>query len=144
MQEVIATHTVANPGKPLPKFPELLQNLRTAIEEKYADDEELKQLVLDSIPTNQRPIRDWFKKEGWDEAVWSKIRDSGLFTKERRSAMIHALYMRGLERDTVAAKIYLQMSGDFVEKSEVTNKDSTMDKFREINTVLHKKKTAEE
>ena len=143
MQEVIATHTIANPGKPLPKFPELMQNLRTAIEEKYSEDPELKQLILDSIPNHQRPIKDWFKKEGWEEAVWNKIRDSGLFSKERRSAMIHALYMRGLEKDTVAAKIYLQMSGDFVEKSEVTNKDSTMDKFREINTVLHKKKTAE-
>lgn len=140
MQEVVATHIVSNPGQPLPKTPALVEALKIAIEEKYKDDEDLKQLLLSSIPAQNQRIRDWQKKEGWNEAVWAKIRDNGLFSKERRAAMIQALYERGLQRDTVAAKIYLQMSGDFVEKSEVTSKDSTIDKFREINSILHNKK----
>jgi hypothetical protein len=143
LQEVVAKHIIENPGSAIPKTPTLVADLKLAVEERYKEDEEMKTLLLDSIPAQLEPVRVWMKKEGWEEAVWSKIRDSGLFSKERRAAMINALYHRGMERDTVAAKIYLQMSGDFVEKSEVTSKDSTMDKFREINSILHKKRTSE-
>lgn len=139
LQEVMAKYVILNPKGPMPKFTSLYEELKEAIKEKYAEDKELCDFLLESVP-GYVSCREWPKKDGWDEAVWSIIKNTGMFSNERRAAMIDALYKRGIEKDTVAAKIYLQMSGDFVEKSEVTSKDNTVDKFREINQVLHKKK----
>lgn len=142
LQEVIATYISADPNKPLPSTPVLIEQLKLAIKENYPDNLEMQEFLIDTIPSVPS-VNNWIKKEGWNEAVWNKLRDTGLFTRERRAAMINALYQRGVEKDTVAAKIWLQMSGDFVEKSEVTNKDNTIDKFREINNILHNSKKKE-
>jgi hypothetical protein len=139
LQEVMAKYVILNPNGPMPKFTSLYEELKEAIKEKYEEDPELRDFLLESVP-GYVSCREWPKKEGWQDAVWAIIKDTGMFTKERRAAMIDALYRRGVEKDTVAAKIWLQMSGDFVEKSEVTSKDNTLDKYREINQVLHKKK----
>lgn len=139
LQDVMARHVIGNPNGPMPKFTTLCEELREALKEKYEDDPELRDFLLESLPS-YISMREWPKKEGWQDAVWAKIRDTGMFTKERRAAMIDSLYKRGMEKDTVAAKIWLTMSGDFVEKSQIDNKDNTVDKFREINQILHKKK----
>lgn len=128
LQEIIASHKVANPDK-LPKTPQLKVELEKEIAARYDDEPETRDLLLEAIPA-ERSIREWFKKPGWDEAVWDTIRKSGLFTAERRAELINALWERGVNRDTQAAKIWLVLSGDYVEKQEINN--NTVDTYREI------------
>jgi hypothetical protein len=118
----------------------MFDQLKKEIESRYEDDPSLKQLLLDSIP-NMRSVREWVKKDGWDEAVWGYVRAEGLFTASKRAQMIEALRDRGLDRSDVAAKIWLTLSGDYSEKMEVDNK--SVDMYREINNVLHGKKKQE-
>jgi hypothetical protein len=139
LQEVMAGHTVVNPNS-LPPLTQMVDQLKKEIESRYEDDPSLKQLLLDSIP-NMRSVREWVKKDGWDEAVWGYVRAEGLFTASKRAQMIEALRDRGLDRSDVAAKIWLTLSGDYSEKMEVDNK--SVDMYREINNVLHGKKKQE-
>jgi hypothetical protein len=133
LQEIIATHKIANPDK-VPRVPALVEDLKREIEGRYKDELELKEILLESIPSN-RAVGEWLKKKGWNEAVWDKLRDSNLFSQEKRALMINAVFQRGMDRDTQAAKIWLTLSGDYSEKVEV--KDQVVDKYREINKILH-------
>lgn len=137
LQEVMANRTVANPDK-LPPLTEMVLELKEKIEKQYSEDLEIKQLLLDSIPSMES-VRGWVKKDGWDTAVWSKVRVDGLFTPQKRAQVIESLRDRAMDKSDVAAKIWLTLSGDYSEKMEVDNKSA--DIYREINTVLHKKKT---
>jgi len=135
LQEIIASHTIANP-EVLPRVPQLIRELELEIKKRYKLEEELQKLLLESIP-KVASIRAWMKKDGWGEAIWKKIQETGLFTHENRMEMINALHKRGVERDTSAAKIWLTLSGDYTDKVDFT--DGTLEKFREINKVLHGK-----
>src|SRR5690606_20093187 len=86
LQEIMAGHTVANPNK-LPPITQMTEELKKEIEARYADDEETKKILLDSIP-EVRQIRFWVKKDGWDEAVWEKIRGDNLFSASKRAQVI--------------------------------------------------------
>jgi len=138
LQEIVASHTIINPDA-LPPASQLKTELENEVNKRYADDEELRDLLLSSIPSD-RSIREWLKKDGWNEAVWDIIRQDGLFTKEKRAQMIESLRMRGMEKSDVAAKIWLTLSGDYSEKMDISNNDKTQDVYREINKILHKKK----
>jgi hypothetical protein len=140
LQEVMAGHTVVNPNK-LPPLTQMVEELKKEIEAKYSDEPGLKQLLLDSIP-HMRSVREWVKKDGWDEAVWGYVRADGLFTAQKRAQVIEALRDRALDKSDVAAKIWLTLSGDYSEKMEVDNK--SVDMYREINNVLHGKKKQQE
>ena len=142
MQEIVATHTIANPDAKLPAIVKLIEELKTEINIRYQGEEELKKLLLESVPS-QNAVRAWFAKEGWKDAVWSKLRVSGLFTESKRAEMIEALRHRGLQKDTTAAKIWLTLSGDYQEKMDI-NSDKTVETFREINKILLSKKNASE
>jgi hypothetical protein len=137
-QDIIANHTVKDPNSRA-EIAEVRRQLITEVEYRYQNEPELKQVLLDGIPSADSMMA-WTKKEGWEQAVWKKIHETGLFSKERRAAMINALFTRGLEKDTTAAKIWLTLSGDYIEKSQVDNKDATVERFREINSILHKSK----
>jgi hypothetical protein len=139
LQEVMAGHTVSNPDK-LPPLTQMVDELKKEIEVRYVDDEELKQALLDSIPA-MRSVREWVKKDGWDEAVWGHVRGEGLFTASKRSQVIESLRVRALDKSDVAAKIWLTLSGDYSEKMEVDNK--SIDTYREINGIIHGKKKQE-
>lgn len=139
LQEIIAGHTVANPDK-TPPVTQMVEELKREIEVRYSDDEELKKLLLESIP-EVRSVRLWLKKDGWDEAVWGRIRGEKLFSSDKRAQVIEALRTRAIDRSDVAAKIWLTLSGDYSEKMEVDNK--TVDTFREINSILHRKSREE-
>lgn len=139
LQEVMAGHTVKDPNR-LPPLTQMVDELKAEVETRYKDEPELKQLILDSIP-QMRSVREWVKKDGWDEAVWGYVRADGLFTAQKRAQVIEALRDRALDRSDVAAKIWLTLSGDYSEKMEVDNK--SVDMYREINNVLHGKKKPE-
>lgn len=140
MQEVVASYTVANPDK-LPPVKTLVEALKGLIEERYATNIELKDLLVESVPAVDSfySKESWFKKKNWDEAVWGKIRGSGLFTKEKRAQMINALYHRGMDKSDIAAKLWLTLSGDYSEKMDI-NTDKSIDMYREIQNVLLNKK----
>lgn len=135
MQEICAGYIVANPNKTTP-VTTLVEDLKKEIETRYANEEEKKKLILDSIPSVQS-VRAWLKKDGWDEAVWKKVRGNSLFSPEKRALVIEALRDRAMDKSDLAAKIWLTLSGDYSDKMEVDNKSA--DVFREINSILHRK-----
>lgn len=138
LQEIMATHVIANP-EVQPKVPQLITELQEEIKKRYDGDEETKDILLNGIP-HARSIREWIKRSEWEEAVWKKISGTGLFTHEKRSAMIQALYTRGLQKNDQAAKMWLTMSGDYSDKLDINDKESALDKFRAINKQIHSKK----
>jgi len=140
LQEVMAGHTVSNPEK-LPPLTEMVEQLKHEIEKRYSDDSNVKDVLLKSIPT-MRSVREWVKKDGWDEAVWGYVRADGLFSATNRAKVIKALQERAVEKSDAAAKIWLTLSGDYSEKMEVDNK--SVDMYREINSILHGNKKKNE
>lgn len=136
LQEIMAGHTIADPDK-LPALTVMVEELKKEINVRYSDDEELKKVLLDSIPA-MRSVREWVKKDGWDDAIWGYVRGEGLFTASKRAQVIESLRTRALDRSDTAAKLWLQLSGDFVENAPQDSK--SVDIYREINNILHKKK----
>jgi hypothetical protein len=136
LQEIMAGHTIADPDK-LPALTVMVEELKKEINVRYADDDELRQVLLDSIPA-MRSVREWVKKDGWEDAIWGYVRGDGLFTASKRAQVIESLRTRALDKSDTAAKIWLTLSGDYSEKMEVDNK--SVDIYREINNILHKKK----
>jgi len=132
MQEIMASYIVVD-AKTMPDTTKLAEKLKEEVERRFEDEPNKRQTLLDGIP-NVRSIRQWLKKEGWDEAVWSKIRTDQLFSSEKRAEVIESLRLRALNRSDVAAKLWLTMSGDYSEKMEVN--DKTIDTFREINSII--------
>lgn len=137
MQEVIAGYTVIDPNN-IPKTPKLVEDLKNEIISRYEHDQETKELLLTSIPSDLANVRKWFKQEGWETAVWSKIRMEGLFTSSKRAEVIESLRQRAINKSDIAAKIWLTLSGDYQEKETVN--DKSVDLYREINKILHSKK----
>lgn len=135
LQEVIAGYTVADPNN-IPKTPKLVEDLKEEIKRRYEHDHNLRDTLLLSIPSDLRYVREWMKKEGWEIAIWSKVRMEGLFTSSKRAEVIESLRQRAIDRSDVAAKIWLTLSGDYSEKDTATD-SKTVDTYREINKILH-------
>lgn len=132
MQEIVAGHIVSDVNyKPI--VIDLRKELISEIELRFEDDLELKKMLLDAVPTT-RSVREWFKKDGWEDAVWTRLRADRLFSYDKRAEVIESLRRRALERSDYAAKIWLTLSGDYSDKMEVN--DATTDTYREINKVL--------
>ena len=140
LQEIHSAYIVADPNK-RPSLNKMSEELKKEIEIRYDEDPELKKLLIDSIPSIAS-IGKWLKKEGWEDAVWKKIRSDNLFSPEKRAQVIESLRARALDKSDSAAKIWLTLSGDYSEKMEVN--DKSLDSYREINSILHKKKQKEE
>lgn len=141
LQEIMATHLIEDPDS-TPKVTKLVKELEEEINRRYKYDEEVRKILIDSIPTIPS-IRAWVNKDKWKEAVWDKIKNTGLFTEYKRAELINALHSRAVERDTQAAKIWLTISGDYSDKVDLKT-DGTLEKFREINAILHSKNKNEE
>lgn len=126
------------------------------IQQKKLSAEKMRELTLQEIKvrySNQPDIQEeltyltpsiavfnrWRKLKNWEIAVWSNIKDTGLFTNDKKAKVIERIFDKIMEKgDVQAAKIWLTLSGDYVEKSENKN-EAAMDLFREINNQLHKK-----
>jgi len=139
LQDIQAAHIVRDPNAS-PPVTQLVKELKEEIEHRYDDDEELKKLLLEAVPS-ARSVRQWLKRDGWEEAVWQRIRADKLFSPAKRSEVIQALHYRAKTKSDMAAKIYLTLSGDYVEKAEIN--DKTVDQFREISKVFYRKKSEE-
>ena len=137
LQDIMAVHVVNNPNSKQPSVRQLRNEVVTEIKVRHDSDHELRDLLLDGLPT-EVSMGKWIKKTKWKEAVWDRVRSDGLFTGERRAIMINALFERGTSKSDNAAKIWLTLSGDYSDKLDVST-DKTLDKYREINEILHKK-----
>lgn len=135
LQEVVAGYTVADPNN-IPKTPKLVEDLKQEITRRYDYDHSLRDTLLYSIPNDHRYIREWMKKDGWETAIWAKVRMDGLFNSSKRAEVIESLRKRAIDRSDVAAKIWLTLSGDYSEKSDTAD-TKTVDTYREINKILH-------
>lgn len=136
-QEIIATYICQDKARPT--IEKLQQHLKEEVALRYKDDERVRDILLEGIPTVYA-ISLWLKKAGWDDAVWSHIKQEGLFTSHRRASLINALYERGKDKSDTAAKLWLTMSGDYSEKVDM-HSDNTIDQFREIQQAIFKKKS---
>jgi len=142
MQEVFSAHAVKDPNKKVVANEQKIIEYRDLVLDKYGEDPEIRDMLLTCTPSLDT-IKKWMKKPGWDDAVWNQIRTSGLFTKERRSAMINAVFNKGIKGDTNAAKLWLTLSGDLIENQSTGKNEAILDKFRDINKILHSRKTEE-
>jgi hypothetical protein len=138
LQEIHASCIISDPDGKLPSYKEQRKQLIELIKDNYKDDDEIRELLIESVPSHVS-VGAWSKKKGWEEAVWSKIRAEGLFTKEKRVAMLEALYQQGVKGSYAAAKIWLTISGDYSDKMDV-NTNNASEIFREINQTLRKEK----
>lgn len=117
----------------------LADEMESYAKRKYEEYEGLPEKIIAAIPSIQR-IQKWRKKKNWQKAIWDKCSSSEIFSNENRSRVLHKLLEKIEEKgDVQAIKIFLTMSGDYVEKSEVKG-DRVQDIFREINEQLHRKK----
>lgn len=140
LQEIQAGYLVANPDVK-PPVTKLVEDLKKEVRNKYSNQPKAMDLLLNSIPSHVS-LRLWLKKDGWDDAVWKKIRDDALFSPAKRAEVIQALHSRAIDKSDTAAKIYLTLSGDYKENDD--KDDSVIETFREINKVLQGKAEGKE
>lgn len=140
LQEVQAGYVVANPDK-RPAVAKMTEDLKKEITARYADDPEKQKILLEAVPS-ARSVAKWIEKDGWEDAVWGRVRADKLFSPEKRAQVIKALHDRACNRSDNAAKLYLTLSGDYQEKLEVN--DKTMETYREIQQTLLRKSRNEE
>lgn len=135
-QEIEAHYVIKKEKLSLDKH---LEYIKQEVRSRYSDQPDMLELIEEAIPSRVS-ISQWKKKKGWEDAVWMKIRGEGLFTTDRRAQVIHKLFEQAAQQGNVqAAKIWLTLSGDYVEKDN-TQKSETLDLFRELNEAIHNKK----
>lgn len=140
LQEILSTYICRD--EKTPTLDNMVILLNNEVAARYADNEQVRNILLAGIPTKVS-ISQWLKKDGWDDAVWKHIKATGMFTNEKRAAIIDALYKRGKDKSDTAAKLWLTMSGDFSEHLNV-HTDNTIDQFRDIQQALLSKKRTNE
>jgi len=136
LQEIEAYYVVSR--QKIPANEALHAQLTEEVKTRFADDEDVRTALLEAVPSRVT-ISKWRKKKGWEEAIWAKVRGTGLFTGDKRAAVINNLYSSALEGNVNAAKIWLTLSGDYTEK-DTTAKNDAMDMFRQLNEAIHSKK----
>lgn len=140
--DIEAFYVIKNDKKPSAE--KTLELIKNEIEARYSSDtveeKEIKSILLDGLPS-KITFTKWRSQKNWDEAVWARARTGsiGLFSPDKRATVIHSLYSSAVTGNTSAAKIWLTLSGDYVEKAETKNE--IVDQFREINQILHGSKT---
>lgn len=138
IHDIEAFHVVKNEKRP--SLDATIDLLKDEIKARYVIDtleqNEIREVLLEAVPS-RITLQKWRTRKGWDDAVWTKARGgpSGLFSHDKRSVVIHSLYDNAVKGNTTAAKIWLTLSGDYVEKAETKNE--IVDQFREINNILH-------
>lgn len=138
LQEIEAYYLVSTKDSKKPASIKAVDLLKEEIVKRYSEDEELCKLLVESVPNSQN-IRRWRQIEGWDDAVWAKLKNNNMFNNQNRYLVMDSMLKKALEGDVSAAKIWLTLSGDYSDKMDI-NTDKRLEAFREINEVIHKKK----
>lgn len=140
MQDLIAS-SIIKKQKPIGLI-KMKEMLKTEVIQRYSAkaEENIASDLIAAIPSIGSLSR-WQKLKGWEEAVWVKVRGEGMFTLDRRAKVIDALFEQATEKGNVnAAKVFLTLSGDYVEKGEQNKKEDQMEQFREIHKAINSKK----
>lgn len=119
----------------LPPVHERITRLEQEIRLRFADNPELAEILVHSIPGENR-VRDWLKRPDWKEEIDRRMRDDTLFSYENRHKMIQAVFAQGLKGNAKFAEMYLKMSGDIGKTQE---KDPVESTFEKITKSLNKK-----
>lgn len=115
----------------------LPSEIRTKYPEGNPEFDEIREALLEAIPSRMT-LHKWRSEKDWDEGVWGKVRGAGLFTADKRAVLINSLFDQAHGGNVPAAKIWLTLSGDYVEKADT--KSDVVEQFREINNIIHGKK----
>lgn len=116
-----------------------IEYIEAEIKSRYFDQPEVLQILLDAVPSTTT-LGIWKKKKEWEEAVWMTLRGEGLFTPDSRAQVINRLFQQAaFDGNVQAAKVWLTLSGDYVEKGENAKSDA-LDLFRQMNEAIHSKK----
>ena len=131
-------HRIEN--QPVPSCERLIELIKLEVKEQFKEEPEYVEMLLAVVPTTKQSLAKWFKKDGFDEAVWSEARITGLFTLQKKSNVIEALYRKATKEnpDVHASKIWLTLAGELQEKQEIRVEDSVLQIFREVNSSLKK------
>lgn len=117
----------------LPSLPDMIDDLRIEIETRYKDQPEHRDILLFNLPSRQAAHR-WTSKHEWKDEVEKRLRDGNLFSLEKRSALIEALYRKGIQGDNKSAEMWLKMSGDLT--NQPPTKDKALDSFKQLSESL--------
>jgi hypothetical protein len=141
LQDIQATDIVDNITTNIKvTLKEQIEKLKKLIEEKYADNPDIRELFLEYLPASYAAIQHWTKKEGWEEAVMERIRSSYIFSKERRTAVIDIIYQKAITKgDMKAAELFCKLSGD-LDTGKNPKASKEIEDYRNYNSILHKKK----
>jgi len=119
---------------------ELKENIVVEIKERYKSDKPIAKELEEYVPSVQT-ISKWRNTKAWEPAIFGSIKDTGLFTIEKKAKIIDSIYIKATEKnDTNAAKLWLTMSGDYVEGKDSGKSEDSMDLYREINSAIFKSK----
>lgn len=124
---------------------QLREDLFLEIDERWKADKEVAKELKEYVPSIQI-ISKWRNLKTWEPAIYGTIKDTGLFTIEKKAKIIDTIYQKAIAEsrpDINAAKLWLTMSGDFAEGG-VNKQDDAMDLFREINSAIFKNKEFEQ
>ena len=128
------TEIVMEKRKSMPSIAEMAEALRNLIGERFQDNADLKDLLLEAVPSITA-ITNWLKRPDFKEEVERRMKDDSLFSPEKRAFMIQNLYKLSMDDGNMkAAEMWLKISGEL--KPHVENKDKTLREFEEFNQAL--------
>lgn len=138
LQEIQANDSVGvmsnQPRIPLTKQ---IETLKQKIETDFAEEIELKSLLLETIPSYST-VRRWMELPGWEAAIFDKIKNKELFENVNKATVIKTIYTRAINGDMRAAELYWKIGENFYSKE--SKKDSKDDVYEDLNKILHNKK----
>jgi hypothetical protein len=119
----------------VPTLPVFITTLTKELKLKFKDEKDVLEVLLESIPCISS-IRLWRKKASWKEEVEKRVKNTSLFSPEKRAAMIEKMYEQGMEGSVQHAKLWLEMSGEL---DKAGKNDPVKNQFERIQRALEKK-----
>jgi len=114
---------------------EMVESLKATISRDLKDDQELKEFVLNTLPTTDEAFRLWTKKSEWNESLISKIRSHHTFSPFKKLAMLDALYEKGkVKGDVRAMELYFKLAGDLTTEKKGSKE---LDDYRNYNRIIN-------
>ena len=114
-----------------------IEVLKQKVEAAFTEDEDVKALLLECIPSYST-VRRWMELPTWEDAVFQKIKHKDLYENVNKATVIKKIYDRAINGDMRAAELYWKIGENFYSKE--SKKDTKDDVYDDLNKVLHNKK----
>jgi hypothetical protein len=118
-----------------------IEALKAKLTEDYADQPELLEVLLESIPS-YNSVRKWTASDEWKAAVVDRIRSNHIFNPKQKTKVFEAILKKAtVSGDMKAAELYFKLAGDLTNApKESTKEQSKEDRdYSDFNKILHKK-----